>query len=468
MQPAIPRAGGLPLLGALPRFLRDPLATLDHTQRMGDVCRLELGFIDAVTLHHPDHVDHVFRAHHRNYTKKGAFWASVRDLLGDGLPVSEGDVWRRHRRMMQPQFHRQRLQGLATLVIDALDDSLRWDDIGSAWSTVDVGARMPHLTMNVASAALLGLQTSHERARIIGTELATMQRDMFNTMVTRQVPRWVPIPGRRRFAQSVATVRREVQRLIDERRRQTEASDDLLGLLIGATDDDDGEGLTDAQLLDETMSLYLAGYETTSTSLQWALGLLGEHNDLWERLREECDTVLRGRDPRPSDLRRLHYARWVMQEAMRLYPPVWWLPRMAEHDDEIDGYAIPRGTMVAPVIYSIHRHPDFWPAPERFDPERFEPARVAKRHPLAWCPFGAGPRKCIGQELSLMESTLALAMMTQRFELAGSGPRPKADVKSTLRPAHGVHVRIRRRPARRRTVTMPMFSPSDSSSAMAL
>jgi cytochrome P450 len=467
MRSTIPNAGGLPFVGALPSFLHDPLALLRRAREAGDVSRMALGFIDAVTLHHPDHFDHVFRAHHRNYLKEGPFWAGVRAILGNGLPVSTGEVWRRHRTMMQPQFHRQRLVGLATLVIDALEESLAWDDVGSSWQTVDVGSRMPHLTMNVVAAAILGSQTSPAQSQALAQEVVFATEYTFRAMIAHQLPSWLPFPGRDRFAQAMANMHREVRRLIEARRRRTDDSDDLLALLISATDDETGAGMTDEQLIDETMSLLLAGYETTATGLQWCMHLLAENPQVLGRLREECDAVLHGRTPRPEDLRRLQYARWVMQEALRLYPPVWWLPRMAAEDDEIGGHAIPKGTMVAPVMYTMHRHPEFWPDPECFDPERFDPARSAGRHPLAWAPFGAGPRKCIGQELSLMESTLALAMITQRFELAASSHVVRPKVNTVLRPADGVHLRIRRRMPLHRAMLLGPRS-SDSSNAMSL
>jgi cytochrome P450 len=418
---SIPRAGGLPLVGALPSFLHDPLALLRRARELGDVSRLGLGFLEAVTLHHPDHFDHVFRTHHRNYLKEGPFWDGVRAVLGNGLPTSTGEQWRLHRRMMQPQFHRQRLAALATLVIDALEEALDWNDVGPSWQTLDVGSRMPHLTMNVVSAAVLGSHASRARARVIAQALSFMTTHTFRAMLAHRLPRWLPMPGRDRFAQAQATMRREVQHIIDERRLRAGEGDDLLGLLIEATDQETGARMDDEQLVDETTSLLIAGYDTTAAGLQWCLHLLAEHPAELGRLREECDMVLRGRTPRAEDLRRLTYARWTMQEALRLHPPVWWLPRMAAEDDEIGGHAIPKGTIVAPVMYTVHRHPEHWPDPERFDPERFDPERSAGRHPLAWVPFGAGPRKCIGQELSLMESTLALAMITQRFELASAG-----------------------------------------------
>lgn len=453
-------------MGVLPSFLHDPLGVLRRASALGDVSRLELGFIDAVTLHHPDHVDHVFRAHHRNYLKEGPFWEGVRMLLGNGLPTASGEGWLRHRRMMQPQFHRQRLAGLANAVVEVLDDSLAWDDVGSSWQTLDVGRRMPRVAMRVVLATLLGTQTSPARLETLGRETELAGEHAFRAMLAARLPSWLPVPGRGSFERSVSTLQREVRRIVDERRRESDEADDLLSLLITATDED-GAAMSTDQLVDETMSLLIAGYDTTASGLQWCLHLLAEHPEHLGRLREECDAVLRGRMPRPEDLRRLGYARWVMQEALRLYPPIWWLPRMAAEDDEIAGHRIAKGSIVAPVMYSVHRHPAFWPEPERFDPERFTPERSAGRHPLAWVPFGAGPRKCIGQELSLMESTLTLAMLTQRYELAASGHRVRPKVETVLRPADGVRLRIRQRPVARRAARLVPHA-SESSSAMSM
>ncbi len=365
--------------------------------------------------------------------------------------------------MIQPQFSRSRLDALTTLVIDALEESLDWTDVGAAWQTLDVGARMPHLTMNVVSASILGSHTSRARAQAVAREAVVTSEHSFRAMIAHELPSWLPLPGRRRFDRGLAKLHREVRQLIDERRRRADGGDDLLAQLISVTDDETGVGMDDAQLIDETMSLLLAGYDTTSTGLQWCLHLLTRYPEHLARLREECDAVLRGHAPRAEDLQRLHYARWVMQEALRLYPPLWWLPRMAAEDDEIGGHAITKGTIVAPILYAVHRHPDFWSQPECFDPERFDPARAAGRHPLAWVPFGAGPRKCVGQELSLMEATLALAMITQRFELAATTHTVRAQVQTVMRPADGVRLRIRRRPARRRR--LDLVAPASASSS---
>ena len=186
MPSAVPSVDGLPLFGNLPRFLHDPLGTLRRAAAVGDVSRLRLGFADAVTLHHPEHAHHVLRQHQRTYPKGGAYWASIRGLLGNGLPATEGDLWLRQRRMMQPQFHRQRLQALANLVVNAVDQALSWHDIDDDWSVIDVGARMPHLTMNVVSAAMLGTRTSTAQAQAIAIEFDYAVEHIFRGMVAQQ------------------------------------------------------------------------------------------------------------------------------------------------------------------------------------------------------------------------------------------------------------------------------------------
>lgn len=464
MQPAIPLVGGLPLLGALPRFVRDPFAVLRKAAATSEVCRLDLGFLDAVTLHNPEHVDHVLVKQSRVYAKEGAYWESIRGLVGNGLIGSRGSFWLRQRRMMQPQFHRRRLEAMTDNIVEAIDHALAWDEIDDSWQTFEVGGRMPRLTMNVVSSVLLGSNTTSAVANEVFVEMRYVIDHMLRTTILDQVPRWIPMPGRQRFRQAVERVRHRVAGFVEARRQAAGGGDDLLGMMLEARDEETGQGMSDEQLLDETLNLYVAGFETTANGLQWALYFLARHPEHFGRLREETDAVLGHRRPTFADVPRLSYARWVMQEALRINPPAWWQPRMATHDDEIDGYAIAEGTTVAPVIYTIHRHPDFWPDPECFDPERFSPARSAGRHRFAWAPFGAGPHQCIGRELAMMEATLALAMLAQRYELAWSGDVATPRMSTVIVPDRTVRARVRLR----RGVAHTLSTATESSSSIAL
>lgn len=447
MNSTVPSFSSAPVVGILPRFIYDPFGTFERARSAGNLNRLDLKFFDIIAIHNPETASHVLRENQRNYEKGGPFWSSVSMLIGEGLPVSNGELWRRQRRMMQPQFSRTRLEGLAPLVVEALEESLAWPDVTNSWQVLPIGDRMPHLAMNVVSATILGKRTSTSEAEVVTRNMDYAVQHLFRAMLTNELPRWLPIPGRKRFQEVVTELQQSMTALIEERRlRPARGSDDLLSMLVEAIDDETKEGMTSTQIRDEAMSLFLAGHETTATGLQWSLHFLGTHPEHLGRLREEVDKALGEAPPNFADLPKLGYARWIMQESLRLYPPIWWLPRVAVADDEIEGHSIPAGARIAPITYTIQRHPDFWSNANEFDPERFDTARSAGRHPLAWLPFGAGPRKCIGESLSMLESQLALAMLVQRYDIEtpAHDPMPPA-LSAVIRPKHSIMLRIRRR-----------------------
>lgn len=264
---------------------------------------------------------------------------------------------------------------------------------------------------------------------------------------TQALPAWLPLPHRARYRRALARFDEIVYRIIAQGRQAVAAAQQpenhLLAMLLDTVDEETGEGMTDKQLRDEVATLFLAGYETTSVALAWTFHFLTRQPDVMQKLQAELDDALAGRQPGFADLPKLPYTRMVLQEALRLRPPSAWLPRTALADDTIDGYAIPAGTQIASMTYFYQQHPDFWPDAERFDPERFAPEQSAGRHQFAWIPFGAGPRLCIGRDFALMEGTLALAMITQRYRLAGvAGDEPGQTLSGTLRPQGGVKVRL--------------------------
>jgi cytochrome P450 len=255
------------------------------------------------------------------------------------------------------------------------------------------------------------------------------------------VPLWVPTPGNRRFRSARLSLDRVVYRVIDERRRQPDASADLLTRLLRASDSETGSGMSGEQLRDQTITLLLSGHETTANALSWALHLVSTHGEVESRLRAELDSVLGGRDPVAADLSKLHYTTMVLYEAMRLYPPIWILERYAAEDDDIGGYRIPARSTVVVSPFTLHRHEAFWPSPEEFRPERFADLAVAERQPTAYLPFGAGPHHCVGAHFALLEARVVLAMVVQAFQLRplpGHVVEPKAEI--TLRFRNGLHM----------------------------
>lgn len=453
---APPRTRGLPLVralvGALPELLHRPFEfLLTARERYGDIFTLDLGFVRWVVVSHPRQADHVLRENSHNYRKGGAMWDMIRTLLGNGLVVSEGEFWLRQRRMMQPHFHRKQLAGLTSAMVSATVDSLsRWDRAAALGQPLDMLPAFSAITMRVITRALFGQGLSESDLEKVSQAMPFIIDYLMAGMVSRSLPKWVPFPGARRYRRLVRELDALIGELIKNERSAETSSDSLLAMLVNMVDAESGERMTDGQLLDEVKTFFLAGYETTSVALTWIMHLLAEHPEVMAKLQAEIDTVLAGRTPGFADLPALRYCSMVVQEAMRLRPPSWWLPRTAIADDVIDGYAIPAGTTVIAFTYGVHHHPRVWDQPARFDPERFRSEQLAHQHKLSWMPFGVGQRQCIGKDFALMEAQLILAMLVQRYTFTQAKGAPiRPTFTMTLRPNRPVLMHLQRRAASR-------------------
>ncbi|HYF64088.1 MAG TPA: cytochrome P450, partial [Herpetosiphonaceae bacterium] len=371
--------GGLPFVGSLPALLRDPLPFfLEARQRYGDIYTLDLGVTRMTVLNHPSHAQHILADNSRNYPKGGAMWDSIRSMLGNGLVVSEGDFWLRQRRMMQPHFHHKRLAAISGIMVGAIEESLQtWDERLATGAAVDLAPAFSAITMNVIVRTLFGSQLDEIRAGKVGQAMGYALDYLMVGMLARSLPAGLPVPGKRRYAAALKTMDAVLFEVIAGRRAAGLDGDDLIALLIQAVDDESGEGMTNQQLRDEAVTMFLAGYETTSITLSWVMHFLLHDPSVARQLRDEADAVLDGRAPTFADLPRLTYTRMVIQEALRFFPPSWWTPRTAQRDDEVDGFAIPAGTNVVSLTYGIHHHPGIWDQPHLFVPERFSPEQVA-------------------------------------------------------------------------------------------
>jgi cytochrome P450 len=447
MGSVIPCARRWPVLGSLPALAKDPFGFLTAAAvTFGDMYLLDLGVAELVVLTHPRHAQHVLVDHAANYSKGGALWQAMRKVFGNGLLVSEGEFWLRQRRMMNPHFHRRRLAELATLMVGAIDEVLEgWSEAGIEQS-FDLVPTLTQLTTKVTTRTLFGTSLAPDGVAELSQALVYVVDYMIRAMIFDALPSWLPLPGRRRHEQAIAAIDRSVYRIIASGRQSRHRETNLLGLLLDAVDEESGEKMTDQQLRDEVTALFLAGYETTALALAWALEMLTRRPDMMQKLQAEVDGALGSRQPTFADLPQLPYARMVLQETMRLRPPIWQVPRVAEGDDEIDGRRICAGTTVILLIYACHRHPGQWPDPERFDPERFVPERAEGRHKLAYMPFGAGQHLCIGREFALMEGQLALAMLAQRYRISSAASRPAEPyLSTTLHPKGRLPMRLRKR-----------------------
>ena len=444
----VPAVKGYPVVGVLPRFRSDAFALLlSATREVGDVARLGFPGQDWVLLSRPDHVEHVLKENRANYVKG---YDKARALLGNGLPLNEGESWLRQRRLMQPAFHRRRLARFAgTMVEEAEETLVAWEGPASNGQAVDVGKEMTLLTQRIIVKTMFGSSVGDERGERIARAFDAGMRGI---EYRSQLPLWVsrlPLPVNRRFGRALATLDEEVRRIIGERQRERaggggDGRDDLLGLLLDARDEQTGDAMDEGQVRDEVMNVYLAGHETTAVLLTWVWYMLSKNPEAARRVREEALEVLGDRMPGLEDLPRLVYTRMVIDETLRLYPSAWVLARKAVEDDEIGGYPIPAGTGLFVCPYVTHRRADLWENPEGFDPERFRPGRGGGsegRPRFAYYPFGGGPRQCIGQNFALMEATLIVATIAQRYRLElvpGQTVRPLP--RGTLRPSSAVRM----------------------------
>ena len=440
-----PGPPGLPWVGNLFAFRRDVLQLLvDGRRRYGDVVRYRLGPRIVHLVCHPDHVRQVLVTQQHCYDKETPSSARIRGICGESLLTGNGDFWMRQRRLIQPVFQPQAMAAYHDEMVRATADLLgRWQTLAAAGRPIDVASEMMRLTFTIIGRALFGADVGGDVEaveRAATTVLAHTYRRLEHVV---PLPLWLPTPGNIRFRRALAVLDRLVLRIVAEQQRakdqQAGPAFDLVSRLSQLRDDATDAGMTNRQLRNETITLLLAGHETTANALTWTWHLLGKHPEAASRLRAELQEVLADRPPTFDELPKLRYTRQVIQEAMRLYPPIWIMERRVREDDEIGGFRIPAGTTVAVSPYVTHRHPDFWNEPERFDPERFTPEEVARRPPLAYFPFGAGGRLCIGNHFALMEAQIIVAMLGRHFRLD-----PVADVpivpqpRITLRSKHGL------------------------------
>ncbi len=437
-----PSAPGLPFFGNSLSYLRDPLGFLrSMRERHGDIVRLAIGPIEMTLLSHPDLVEDVLVTQNRLW-QKDRFLQVLRPVLGDGLLMSEGDFWRRQRRLAQPAFHRDRIAAYADIMVDhtsRLAGKWREGDVR------DVHKDMMRLTLEIVAETLFGAQVG-DHAEDVGEALEAVLGVVADPLeLFVPVLRRLPTPQRRRFKRSVAKLDSNIFGVVEQRRKSGAGeTNDLLSMLLHARDED-GSRMSDKQLRDECMTLFLAGHETTALNLSWTWLLLSQHPDIDAKLARELDEVLGDRPATFADLPDLRYTGQVIAESLRLYPPAWSMGREAREDVAIGGYHVPRGGQVWFCPWAMQRDPRWFNDPDAFRPERWEGDFAKKLPRYAYFPFGGGPRFCIGQAFAQMEAVL-LATLARTFRVEVQ-PRPRAVPypSVTLRPKNGLRVRLMQR-----------------------
>ncbi|MCX6218008.1 cytochrome P450 [Spirosoma sp.] len=439
----VPLHPGLPFLGNTLAFVRDPLSILHALQRKQErIVHLRIGGRNQYLVFQPEDSKHILQENNRNYGRSPAFEV-LKIFLGNGLLTSDGDFWRRQRRLAQPAFHRQKLAALAdTMVAETVDwlDTLNPSDTRQP---VNVSQSFMDVTMRIVCKTLFGSDTN---GKLDGLSHAL---DSLNYLANSRMlspirfPMSWPTPHNQRSKRAQRQVDTFIFDLIDQRRQQHEDKDDLLGMLLSAEDEETGERMSDQQLRDECVTIFSAGHETTAVSMAWTIYLLTQHPDILARLQEESEAVLGdARIPSAEAFRRLTYTMQVVQESLRLYPPAWIMSRRAREDDHIGPYTIPASDTALVCPYLLHRDPVNWPDPERFDPNRFAPGGPKDQlHSYAYLPFGGGPRLCIGNQFALMEMQILLALFVRKFSVSGL-PNQRIVPKPliTLRPNQPIQV----------------------------
>lgn len=436
-----PGPRGTLLLGCLGEFRRDPIGLLARvTRQYGDVVRLRFGPLVAHVVNHPEYVGQVLEERHQNYDKRTRSVSKIRATCGASLLTEEGPLWLRHRRLIQPALLRQVVQRYIPIVTTATAAMLeQWLDAARAARPLDIVSEMMRLTLSIAARVLFGSDVSGD-APIIEQSLVEILADTWRRVENVFDPAAVsPVFHRKSFVNAVGRIDDVVYRIIEQRRQGRGAADDLLAALLEAHDPAAEAGLTDRELRDETITMLLAGHETTANALAWTFSLIFRAPAVEERLAGEVHAALGQELPEHRHLDRLEYTHRTFAEAIRLYPSIWIMERRVIADDEIGGYAIPAGSMLLISPYILHRHPRYWHDAERFDPERFSAALAAQRPRHAYIPFGAGPHQCIGRFMAPMVARLILAMVVRRFRLvpvSTQAPVPLPGI--TLRHAGGL------------------------------
>ena len=452
MRATPPGPKGVPVVGNTRRFARDPFSFISTCRdAYGDVARLSLGGDPTYMLTNPADVERVLVSDERKYPKP-TFDDDLRDLLGNGLLLSEGDFWRRERRRAQPAFDMRRIAGLTGMMTDHTEAMLdEWAD----GEEILIDTEMARLTVEIIVDAMFGVSFDDETVEEMQASLEPLGQRFEPDLIRTLLPEWVPTQENREYHAAIETLEGLIENVLAKRRgterdpsvdrsREGDRPMDLLSILLRARSEE--PEVDDALLRDELMTMLLAGHDTTALTLTYTWYLLARHPGVEAKLHAELESVLGGHVPTMADVRDLPYTERVLKEAMRLYPPVYLMFREAQTDVRIGGYRIESGSLLMLPQWAVHRDPRWYDDPLAFDPDRWDPDRTAKRPNYAYFPFGGGPRHCIGKRFSMLEATLVLGTVGQRYRLDPVSDEP-FDLRGslTMHPQEPIEALVRER-----------------------
>lgn len=439
----VPEYKGKPIVGTGLEFKADPLNYMKRLhERFGDIVKTKLGKREAIFLFKPDYVKYVLATNNSNY-QKGSNYKFVNEVLGEGLVTSEGETWRRHRVIIQPVFHPTMM---ADFVNQFNEISKKYIQKWSDKVNINNFSEMSSLTASIVTKTILGSDVEFN-AQELGEAVSFLTLHIQKRVQTLiAVPHSVPTKENRSFKKQMEVIDTIVNNIIEEHKQSTKDRTDILSKMFKARDPETGEGLTDDELRNEIRTFFLAGHETTATSLTWAHYALALNPEVRQKMIDEIHSVLGyDRDPTYEDLSKMEYLEQVANEVMRLYPPIYMFARNALAEDNIDGYSVPKGMNVIMSQYTLHHDPLLWEEPEVFKPERFEKEKMKNMHKYAFFPFGGGPRTCIGKPFALLEMKIILAKMYQNhtFELQNT-EKIYPTTHFTLRPSQDIMLQVKK------------------------
>jgi cytochrome P450 len=444
----VPRApAAFPIAGHIPQWRRDPVKLLADAAKQGGIVRLEL-LGATYFLSHPQYVKHVLQDNNQNYCK-GWVFGRLKAYWGESLLTADGETWRQQRRRVQPSFNHDHTAGFAPIITNRTGEMLaRWDTIADTRQPLSIYHEMTELALVIIGDVLFGVDLwsdAAEMAKAAQSALAVLKK---RVAALAPLPLWVPTGDNRRFNGAMRMLNDRISEIVERKQRSGDQGEvrSFLAMLMAARDTETGTGMTDHQLHEEVLGMLQQGHDTVGESLAWTWYLLSLHPEIERRLHDEISEVVGDRIPTLADMPRLRYAMLVLHESLRVYPPVWVLPRDAIKDDEIGGHRIRAGSTILLSPYITHRHPEFWENPEAFDPERFRPERSLGRPRHAYFPFGAGPRLCMGVDMAMMEMLLIMVMVVQRYRVhLVSCHREELDCVLDMMPRHRVQATLYRR-----------------------
>lgn len=417
--------------------LKDPLAFFVNTfKEYGDIYNVNSNLYTIYVTANPEHIQEIMVTNKKDYAKSDDY-KILKYSLGNGLLTSEGEFWKKQRRIAQPAFHKESMKKLLDIMIESTQKTV---DGWKQKTQIQLTDEMNFLTLDIVTKCLFGTKLETDYAKIQKTITVENEYLAERIMKPFKPPFWVPTSKNRAYRKARSYSSSLILDIIKKRQENPSQHHDLLSMLMNAEDEETGERMSNQQLKDESITIFVAGHETTANALCWTFYLLSQYPKKSAILQEEIDSVLNGNAPDFQSLRALKYTQMVLEEAMRLYPPAWTIVRKVAQDTNMNGYDFKKETRLILDLYMLHRHPEYWENPTAFEPERFETEKKKKRHKYAYIPFGAGQRMCIGNNFAMMEMKIVLVLLLQNFHisLAKNAPEVVPEPLITLRPKNGI------------------------------